>query len=288
MTPQEKKIYGLIGLPVRHSLSPAMHNAAFAHLKIDAEYRLFELRPEELEDFLSSLSQNRIFGLNVTVPYKEAVLGHLQWLAPEAESIGAVNTIVVKDKDHLEGWNTDGIGFHRHLTDDLRYDPAGKRAAILGAGGAAKAVADQLARRKAKSITLYDADKERSSKLTDKLNREFPECKAHAAGSINGLGLKGQDLLINATPIGMKEADPCLIEKGMLHSGLLVYDLIYNPAETKLLALAKEAGARTANGLGMLLYQGALSFEHWTDKAAPIAIMKEALEEGVKKICSQK
>lgn len=288
MTLRIKKIYGLLGSPVKHSLSPEMHNAAFARLKIDAEYKLFELKSGELEGFLSALSQNYIFGLNVTVPYKESVLKYLQWHAPEVKFIGAANTIVVKDKNYLEGWNTDGTGFYRHLTEDLKYNLSDKRAVILGAGGAAKAVVDQLARHNVKSVTIYDVDKERSRKLSDKINNEFPKCKAITVDSIVGFNLKDQDLLINATPIGMKDTDACLIAKDMLHANLFVYDLIYNPAETKLLALAREAGARTANGLGMLLYQGVRSFELWTEKIAPVEIMREALEEGVRKICSPK
>jgi shikimate dehydrogenase len=125
-----------------------MHNAAFQALNINAEYTLFELKPEELEDFLLSLAQRGISGLNVTIPYKEKVLGSLQWKSPEVRFTDAANVIIVKENNDLEGWNTDGIGFHRHLTIDLKFDIAGKNVIILGAGGAAKSVTDQLARNK--------------------------------------------------------------------------------------------------------------------------------------------
>jgi len=279
------KIYGVLGFPARHSLSPAMHNAAFRALKINAEYTFFEKKPKDLEGFLHSLSKENIYGLNVTIPYKEKVLEYLQWKSPEVRFTGAANTIIVKDKNYLEGWNTDGIGFHRHLTKDLKFNPSNKTATILGAGGAAKAIANQLARREAKIIYLYDIDKDKNLSLAEKINKEFPKCHAIPANSIEGLDIENSDLLINATPVGMKENDPLLISADKLHSGLLIYDLIYNPPETKLIKIGKEKGARTSNGLGMLLYQGARSFElWWTDKKAPIEIMRQALNQGVAKL----
>jgi len=258
-----------------------MHNAAFRTLKINAEYRIFEKRPEELDDFLKSLSDEDICGLNITIPYKEIMLKYLQWKSPEVRFTEAVNTIVVKDKNYLKGWNTDGIGFHRHLTMDLEFDLSDKRVFILGAGGAAKAVTNQLARHGVKTITIYDTDKDKGLKLADKINREFPKCKALPVESIEDADIKNADLLINATPVGMKESDPSLVKEETLHRNLFVYDLIYNPAETKLLYLAKKVGARTSNGLGMLLYQGMLSFETWTGEKAPLEVMEKALLERV-------
>jgi len=278
------KIYGVLGYPAKHSLSPLMQTAAFHALKINAEYKIFEVKPEELDDFLKSLSDGNIYGLNITIPYKEVVLNYLQWKSPEVRFIDAANTIIVKDKNYLEGWNTDGIGFYRDLTIDLKFNLSDNKVIVLGAGGAAKAVTNQLARHGAKTIVIYDIDKDKSLKLADKINKEFPKCKALSMGSIEGLDIKNIDLLINATPIGMKDADPCLIKAEMLHKNLFVYDLIYNPPETKLLALAKKTGARTANGLGMLLHQGARSFELWTAQKAPIEIMRRALNEGVRKL----
>jgi shikimate dehydrogenase len=272
------RIYGVLGYPVKHSFSPLMHNAAFQALNINAEYRLFEIKPQDLDSFFSSLRERNIFGLNVTIPYKEAVLKYLEWQSPEVRFTGASNTIVVEDRNLLKGWNTDGIGFHRHLTKDLKFNISGKQIIILGAGGAAKAVTNQLARHKAKGIVIYDLDVNKGWKLADKINTEFPTCKTFYADSLDDTEFKNADLLINATPVGLKESDPCLVNIEMIHKNLFVYDLIYNPPETKLLKLAKKVGARTSNGLGMLLYQGALSFRHFTGKTAPLKIMEGKLK----------
>ncbi len=277
-------IYGVLGYPAQHSLSPLMHNAAFRALKINAEYKIFEIKPQDLDDFMLTLGKNGICGLSVTIPYKETVLKYLQWKSAEVSFTGASNTIVVKDKDRLEGWNTDGIGFHRHLTQDLKFDLKGKTVAMLGAGGAAKAIADQCGRQEVKSISIYDIDRQRCLNLTEKISREFPKCKAGCAPSVEELDLKNSDLLINATPVGMKEGDASPVPIDKLHSRLFVYDLVYNPSETALLKEARKKGARVSNGLGMLLYQGARSFELWTDKKAPTEMMKEALNQGVRKL----
>jgi shikimate dehydrogenase len=281
------RIYGVLGYPAKHSLSPAMHNAAFQALKINAEYRIFEKKPEELESFIRSLPEENIYGLNVTVPYKEKVIPLLDGVSQEAELIGAVNTIKVSQRKR-EGFNTDGEGFLNHLSVDLGFNPKDKNIAIIGAGGAAKAISVYLSRKKPKSIALYDIDRQRLSALVRQLKENFNHIEFMQADSLAGLEIRDRDLLVNATPIGMKDSDPCLIEEEMLHERLLVYDLVYNPPQTKLLALAEKVGARTANGLGMLLYQGARSFELWTGEKAPLEIMREELSKGVKNLCSGK
>jgi len=277
------KIYGVLGYPARHSLSPAMHNAAFRTLKINAEYRIFEKTPGELGNFLCSLSKENICGLNVTVPYKEKVIPLLNKVSAEAKLIGAVNTIRSSDKG-LEGFNTDGEGFLRHLTEDLRFNPQDKVIAVIGAGGAARAVSVFLSKAEPKTITIHDIDRTKAEALVSHLRANFKDIEIKMADSIAGLNILDSDLLVNATPIGMKEDAPLLVDEKFIHRGLLVYDLIYNPAETKLLKTAKQKGAMVSNGLGMLLYQGARSFELWTGEKAPIAIMRQALNEGVKKI----
>lgn len=272
------KIYGLLGYPVKHSLSPLMHNAAFKALGIDAEYRLFEIKPERVEEFLKYLSQNNISGLNVTIPYKERVIPFLAHLSDEAKLIAAVNTIKVSG-DRLEGFNTDGEGFLKHLTKYLGFSPIGKIIAIIGAGGAAKAVSVCLSKLKPKNLAIYDIDKAKALALVSHLKENFKEDDIDfiQANSIAELKIQNSDLLVNATPMGMKETDPCLIAESSIHKNLLVYDLIYTPQETKLLKLARLKGAKTSNGLGMLLYQGALSFELWIAQKAPIEIMRSAL-----------
>ncbi len=272
------KIYGVLGYPVRHSLSPLMHNAAFKALNLDARYVLFEKTPDELEGFLTSLREDNICGLNVTVPYKEKVIPYLSNLSKEAQLIGAVNTIKVSG-NKLEGFNTDGEGFMKHLISDLKFDPRRKKIAIMGAGGAARAVAVYLSLAHVSSIAVYDVDKEKASALIAHLKNNFKNIEFKPVDSIAGLDIGNCALLINATAIGMKENDPCLIEENSMHRDLLVYDLIYNPAETKLLKAASRAGARISNGLGMLLHQGARAFELWTGQQAPLAVMRMALQQ---------
>ncbi len=276
-------LYGLVGYPVKHSLSPVMHNTAFKNLGINAEYRLFEVRPEELKLFFSSLREKNIQGLNVTIPHKEKVLALLDSLSSEARLIGAVNTVKVTG-ERLEGFNTDAEGFLRHLTEGLRFNPQNKNIAIIGAGGASKAICVYLSKAGSRKISIYEIDKMKLKNLINHLKENFNNIEFKQAESIEGLNIKESDLLVNASPVGMKEADPCLLDEESIHKNLLVYDLIYNPQETKLLAKAKKAGARTSNGLGMLLYQGAESFEIWTDKAAPVEVMRQALTEAIKKL----
>jgi shikimate dehydrogenase len=275
-------IFGILGYPVKHSFSPAMHNAAFKYLGINARYEIFEKRPEELENFLESLTGQNICGLNVTIPYKEEVLSFVK-LDKEsfcAQALKAVNTIVLKD-GVLKGFNTDKPGFSKHLKEN--FNPRDKNTAILGAGGAARAVAYALAESKAEKINIYDVDTDKSKSVVSLIKENFPDFDIRAVKKIEDLNIKEKDLLVNATPIGMKETDPCLMKEEMLHRGLFVYDLIYNPPETKLLALAKKIGAKYSNGLGMLLYQGAISFKYFTGKDVPIEVMRQALTEELKK-----
>lgn len=282
------KIYGLLGYPIAHSLSPPMHNAAFIALKdiIDAKYKLFSIKPEELGNFLEpgNLKLRHIFGFNVTMPYKEKIFSYINGsLSYEARLCQAVNTVKIEE-GKIEGFNTDGLGFHRHLTQELKFDYSLKRIAIIGAGGAAKAVSTSLVRGllPPESISIYDINKVKAAEWVEELKKETSACDIKLAGSIEELDISKQDLLINATPVGMKKEDPCLVKPEMLHSNLLVYDLIYSPAETKLLKLAKDKGASTSNGLKMLLYQGALSFKLWTGIEPPIEIMWQALLKNLK------
>jgi shikimate dehydrogenase len=269
------KVYGVLGYPAKHSLSPVMHNAAFRALNIHAEYKIFEIKPEDLDRFLDSMDTN-IFGLNVTIPYKEKILDFVT--LDDAFSylmhLGALNTIVKKD-NVWKGFNTDIQGFSRHIKEVM--DPAHKRVALLGAGGAARAVCYSLAESRPEELAIFDMDKPKSEQIVEIIRKLFPDICVSSVDSAEELNIKDKDLLINATPVGMKESDPCLIAEEWISKDLFVYDLIYNPAQTKLLAQAKKAGANTANGLKMLLYQGALSFEHFTGQSAPVEVMRQAL-----------
>ncbi len=265
---KEKAVYGIIGYPVAHSLSPLMHNTAFKELGVEATYKLFPLKEEELGDFFSKLREKscNIFGLNVTVPYKEKALRYLDGLSPYAQKAKAVNTIVIYKNRKLQGFNTDGPGFLAHLAE-LKFDTAGKRVAILGCGGTARAIVTVLSLlpERPTSIKIYHAQVEKAQALIADLKSSVDTSVLTAVSAIDDLELPTADLLINATPLGMKESDPCLVSEELLHGNMLVYDVVYSPAETKLLKLAKKKGAETSNGLKMLFYQGVLAFKHWSD-----------------------
>jgi len=277
------RIYGLVGNPIEHSLSPLMHNAAFAALKINAKYKLFPLQEKELKPFLNNLKKKNICGLNITLPYKQDVLRLADgYLASAVKDIFAANTIVIDKTDKLKLFNTDYLGFIAHLKE-LKVTP--KKAAIIGAGGGARAICFALGKKKAQEVAIYDVDKFRSLNLMKRFNEIFPDTQFVAAQNIDWLRLKEKDILINASPVGMKETDPLLVTPDQLHPGLFVYDLTYNPKETKLLKLARENNLAYSNGLGMLLYQGVEAFNLWfPTKKVPVEAMRKALEKGVKKL----
>jgi len=277
--------YGIIGYPVKHSLSPRMHNAAFEALGLDAVYKLFELKEDELPDFFEKLRspQSPIFGLNVTVPYKEKVLEHIDSLSPFAEKAHAVNTIVVTDKRHLQGHNTDGPGFLAHLLE-LGFDTTDKRIAILGAGGTCKAILTALGLlpERPDSIRLYNRTRANAEAMVADLGKRMDVGNIAVVEHPDDLNIELADLLINTTSVGLKKDDVALVNEDELHKGLLVYDVIYRPGGTALLAAAERQGAATANGLGMLYFQGVLALEHWAGITLPEdikALMRQRLEE---------
>jgi len=262
-------IYGIIGNPVAHSLSPLMHNAAFKALKVNAVYKLFALADEEeLKLFMEDLKEgdNPIFGLNVTVPYKEKVLPYLDSIDPLAERIGAVNTLVIDHKRKICGFNTDGPGFLSHLTE-LKFDLKDKRVVVLGAGGTTRAIVSVLSLLdpSPKCITIYNRTKAHADALVEQIGAKIRTDMITVAERPQDLNIESADLLINTTNVGMKTGEALLINPASLHKGMLVYDVIYSPPETNLLLEARKRGARTANGLGMLFYQGVLAFWHWAE-----------------------
>lgn len=279
-----KKIYGILGHPVRHSFSPAMQGAAFGACGIDAEYRLFDVEPGALEDFLENLPSSGISGLNVTIPHKIAARAFLERngsLDDNAERLGAVNTIKLAEGE-ARGYNTDGPGFYRSLVEDLRFEPEGRSIFVLGAGGAATAVVMYLGNGP-RRITVYDPDRCRLSGLIEHHKRYFDPKRLSAVGR-EGIGeaVEKADLIVNATPVGMRDGDPSPIDKKYLRAGLFVYDLVYNRPSTRLVKDANGAKCHAVNGLGMLLYQGAVSFEIWTGLKAPVDKMRRALQEAIK------
>ncbi|MCU0650966.1 MAG: shikimate dehydrogenase [Candidatus Omnitrophica bacterium] len=269
------QIYGVLGFPAKHSLSPKMHNAAFKAAKINAHYRIFEVEPSGLKHFISSLSKRGILGLNVTIPYKQTIISYISRLSPQAAVIGAVNTVKVSG-NKLLGYNTDADGFIRSLKTDLGFDPRGKNIAVLGAGGAGRAVCVALADAAAGRIAVYNRDRSKTIDLMHTLNMNSSG-RLIAANSVGELGLADTDLLVNTTSVGMKENDLSLVDKKLLRPDMLVYDLVYNRKATKLLEDAVSAGCRVSNGLGMLLHQGELSFKVWTGRMPPKKVMEKAL-----------
>ena len=277
-------MYGIIGNPVGHSLSPAMHNAAFAALEVDAEYSLYPLEPAELKPFFDRLHEDGspIFGLNVTVPYKEKVMPFLDTLTPLAQKLGAVNTIVVSKDRKLTGYNTDAPGFLTHL-GKLDFKTEGKRIAILGAGGSCRAILGTLCMipERPEAIRIYNRTSSRVNELMEDLGERIDLSIVETVNDVDDLNIELADLLVNTTSVGLKVEDPLLVDPETLHSSLLVYDLIYRPACTELLRAAQERGAMMANGLDMLFYQGVLSLQHWAQMELPEEVkdkMKAAIE----------
>lgn len=267
-------IFGVLGYPATHSLSPALHRAAFSRLGMNAEYRIFEIPPEGLDAFLKD-SRRSLQGFNITIPYKEQVIPFLDYVSGDARLIGAVNTVRVK-AGRLEGFNTDGQGFMDDLAE-RGVDPRGARICVVGAGGASRAVCFFLAKASPEEIAVFNRDSRKATHLVEHLKEHFPKVTLRQAGSVDALGIERCRLLVNATSLGMKADDPLPVDARLLHKELFVYDLVYAPAETRLLRAAREKGAGFANGIGMLLHQGMLAFEIWTGVKPPREPMEQAL-----------
>ena len=281
-----KLTYGIIGHPVKHSFSPAMQNAAFKELGIDAEYLLYDVRQEGLEEFLRGVAAHGIAGLNVTIPHKIRAKEYCERegsLDTAAARLGAVNTIVALADGKLKGFNTDGPGFYRSLVEDLKFEPEGRAIFVFGAGGAAKAVVMYLGSAPAR-ISVFDIDAGKVEGLRSHYAKFYDAGKLDAITDEKKVraSLERADLLINATPIGMRGTDPSPVGKELLHAGLRVYDLVYNRPATQLVKEANSLKLHAVTGLGMLLYQGAIAFELWTGKKAPLAVMRQALKEAIR------
>lgn len=276
MTANTTQQVGLIGWPVAHSVSPAMHNAAFQALDLLWRYALMPTPPGEVGTALARLKAQDYRGANVTVPHKQAVMPHLDEIAEAARAIGAVNTIVVY-RDRLVGHNTDAAGFLAALRE-AGFEPAGKRALVLGAGGAARAVIYAL-NRAGCDVAVHNRTVRRAGELIRAL-----AVPARLVPDLAEIEPAAFDLLVNATPAGMTphvDASPWP-EALPLPARWAVYDLIYNPAETRLLSRARAAGATAIGGLGMLVHQGALAFELWTGQSPPVEVMRAAAQNALR------
>lgn len=259
------EIYGIIGNPVAHSLSPAMHNSAFEALGLNKVYVPFPT--DNVENALNACRTLNVRGLSVTIPHKEAVLAHINSIDPVAEKIGAVNTLVFDEEKNIHGLNTDWIGANRALADKL--DLKGSRVLLLGAGGSAKAIGYGLLEAGAQ-VTLASRTESRMQKLAEMLGCD---CVPLAeVGSIHA------DALVNATSVGMMPLEKAsLAPAASLVNFPVVMDIVYAPLETQLIKDAKIAGCEVIDGLAMLLYQGVAQFEAWTGQDAPVEEMRSAL-----------
>ena len=292
------KYIGLIGYPIKHSISPFFQQAALDYYQLDIRYEAWETAPAQLQEIVDDIRKSQNIGANVTVPYKETVLPLLDEVDELAGSIGAVNTIV-KKVDRLVGFNTDAYGFIEVLDKEGHFDPEGRKVFILGAGGVARAVCFALVQRKVASLAITDGIFERASALAENLmnyTKRISASPRELKTEINHLRwkklssastLNNCDLIVHCTTIGMKDSpqegqSPLSLE--VIPKNALVYDVVYNPWPTPLLKLAQRAGANTLGGLPMLVYQGAASFKLWIGREAPVDIMfnkaKEALTGG--------
>ena len=275
------KLTGLLGSPVAHSKSPAMHNEAFRLLGLDYVYLCFDVNEDTLPAAVEGLKTCGIRGFNLTMPNKNKIVELLDELSPAARLIGAVNT-VVNDDGHLIGYNTDGVGYMQAVKD-AGYDITGKTITIMGAGGAATAICAQAALDGVEKIHIFARETsrfwDRTQKLAENINSTLP-CKAvlHENKDTAALAqaISESALLLNATSVGMApNTEGTIIEDTSLyHPDLIVSDVIYNPRETRFLKEAREAGCRTFNGMYMLLYQGAEAFRLWTGKEMPVKEIK--------------
>lgn len=271
------KLYILLGNPLGHSVSPAMHNLAFEKLSMDCCYLPVEIQPEDLGTVFKGLTKMNVGGFNVTIPHKIEIIDFLDELDPVAKSIGAVNTIRMED-GKSKGFNTDGLGFIQSLEEELRISVKGRSFFIVGCGGAARAISMTLAFKGAEKLYLCNRTAGKAESLTAKINENIRPCAEVVTNKIQDLkaALRYCDVLVNSTSIGMyPDVDVLPIAESLIRKELIIADIVYNPQETKLLQVAKARGCLTVPGLGMLIYQGAAAFKLWTGVEPPVAEMRE-------------
>jgi len=278
------KPFAVLGHPIGHTLSPVMHNASMQELGFDGIYLALDVHPDQLMEVLPSMQKMGFAGVNLTVPHKEIAFHGLEKLDDSALLLGAANTVEFTE-DGMVGHNTDGYGFIQALDEAFGKTVKGDAVFILGCGGAGRATALMAAKEGAKTVVLADIDAERVRRLKDEIigltpNVEVVEalCDCEKADLCRVC-----DVVVQASPVGMKEGDPSLLPPEAFREGQRAFDLIYMYPETAFLTTAKEAGAQIANGLGMLLHQGARAFEIWTGTNPDVPAMRKALEAAVYK-----
>jgi shikimate dehydrogenase len=270
------RVCGVIGDPIEHSLSPTIQNAAFNHLELDFVFLAFRVKAADLENAMRGMHGLGIHGLNVTMPHKSAVIGCLDEVDFTVRFLGSANTILNRD-GKLSGFSTDGVGALKALLEN-GVDLSGKKVLLLGAGGAAKAIAFVLVP-EVGELAILNRSTEKAEELAETLGHMFNRKVVGGALSPDAIKatLRDSDVLVNATSAGMKpNLNQSIVAPQWLRSDLTVMDIVYDPVETRLAKDAKAAGAKIVSGVEMLIYQGAASFEIWTGKPAPIEVMRKA------------
>lgn len=278
------RVCGVIGEPIEHTLSPLMHNAAFETLRLDYVFLAFRVKPAQVESAVNGMRALNIRGLNITMPHKSTIIKHLDRVDLSAQIVNSVNTVLNKE-NLLFGFNTDGVGALKALKEN-GVELKGRKVLLLGAGGAARAIAYTMAK-EADELAVLNRTVKQAQALAKLLEKSFN--KKISTGSLSPTdiqsNLKDSDILINATSVGMKpRAEESPVPLKLLRSNLAVMDIVYNPLETKLAKDSKAAGARVVSGVEMLIYQGAASFELWTGKSAPIEVMRQAALNHLQKV----
>ncbi|WP_442603654.1 shikimate dehydrogenase [Paenibacillus sp. KN14-4R] len=272
-------LYGVLGDPIGHSRSPIMHNRAFRECGINAAYTAFHVTAEQLHGAVEGIRALGLGGVNVTIPHKVEIMPYLDKIDEGARIAGAVNT-VVNQNGVLTGYNTDGIGYVRSLKEETGVDLTTARVLLIGAGGAARGVAYELAREGVPCIYIANRTSKRAVELAEVMGK-YTEVIGLGMDEIGDI-MHEVSIVINTTSVGMSpHVDLTPIPEEYLHQGLIVSDLIYNPRVTRLLREAEACGARTHGGLGMFIFQGACAFELWTGKPAPIEVMREIVLESL-------
>lgn len=279
------RLIGLIGKPLKHSRSPHMHNSAFDKLGEDYVYMCFEVEKDGLKQAIDALKLFNAKGSNITFPNKQEVLKYLDDISEDAKIIGSVNTIKIDEETKkVTGYNTDGRGFVSSI-EELGIDYKANKVVLLGVGGAGRAIAIQLAYQGAGEIVIKDIDDALMQEVKSTINNSIPDCKVKLITTEEDLkeDLKDAVLLVNATPLGMKgREDMCAISSAEVlnDTKAFVYDIVYDPRETKLMKYAKEKGLKTSNGINMMIWQGALAFKIWLGVDMPQDYVRAELFEG--------
>ena len=271
------RLCAVFGSPIKHSASPAMHNAAFAARGLNWRYVACEVDPKNLRAAIAGAQAMNFAGINLTVPHKLLAVAMVDELDASAKKWGAVNTIKFEN-GRATGFNTDADAIATSLREDLKMDLRGAKVLLLGAGGAGRTAALRLAAENVAELFLVNRTASKAEAMCGEIQKQFPAVKVSV-----GHPKTKVDLILNATSLGLKASDasPLNEKQFSLKQAAMVYDMIYRPAETALLAAAKKSGCQTANGLGMMLHQGATAFEIWTGQPAPIDVMRRALAENI-------